>query len=291
MKAVRNLLGGLIDYAGLFPPAALSMEKAVANYYSYLKSDYSWILGRFILPISRLSEFEAVAAGYDLESDLIISAISDGILDQDLGLIADFNARNFLRYLIDSIEVKTSDSTEIAQISAKTPEMMHTYIEIPLSDALERYVEQLAAFGRMGKIRTGGIKEEMFPRAEYVTRFLVACAHRNVPFKATAGLHHPIRAIHNLTYEPDSARCKMHGFLNLFLAAIFCKDGHSSEEINSILMDEDSRNFRFTDDAAYWKENQVESYRVLELRQKFCTSFGSCSFEEPLQDLKTLGVL
>lgn len=291
MKAVRNLLGGLIDYAGLFPPAALSMERAVANYYSYLKSDYNWMLGRFILPVSRLAEFEAIAAGYSLEADLTISAISDGILDQDLHQIADFNARNFLRYLIDSIEVKTSDSTEIAQISAKTPEMMQTYIEIPLDDSVERYVKDLAAFGRRGKIRTGGIREEMFPKAEHITSFLLACARYNVPFKATAGLHHPIRAIHNLTYEPDSAKCKMHGFLNLFLAAIFCKDGHTAEEINSILLDEECQHFRFTDDSAYWKENEIEAYRILELRQKFCISFGSCSFDEPLQDLKTLGVL
>lgn len=290
MKAVRNLLGGLIDYAGLFPPAALSMEKAVANYYSYLNSDYSWMLGRFILPISRLAEFEAVAADYSPEAELNISAISDGVLDQDLHQIADFNARNFLRYLIDSIEVKTSDSTEIAQISAKTPEMMNLYIEIPLDSSVE-YVEQLAAFGRRAKIRTGGIKEEMFPEVEQISKFLEACTQYNVPFKATAGLHHPIRAVHNLTYEPASARCKMHGFLNLFIAAIFCKNGYTVDEVNSILLDEDSRNFRFTDDSAYWREHEVEAYRILELRQKFCTSFGSCSFDEPLEDLKALGVL
>ena len=41
----------LIDYAGLFPPANLSLEAAINNYRNYINSDDSWMLGPFVLPV------------------------------------------------------------------------------------------------------------------------------------------------------------------------------------------------------------------------------------------------
>ncbi|MCS6883999.1 MAG: hypothetical protein RMM17_11005 [Acidobacteriota bacterium] len=287
MKAVRNLLGNIIDYAGLFPPAALSMQEAVAKYYEYLMSEYRWLLSRFILPVSRFEEFEVAAAGYDAE--FAVSAISDGNLDRDLQKIAEFNARNFLKYSVECLEVKTSDPTEVGQISAKAPEMMLTYVEIPFGS--EEYLKQLAAFGRRAKIRTGGVTKENFPAAEFVVDFLVASSKLNVAFKATAGLHHPLRSSYPLTYALDSERCLMHGFLNLFLAAIFAKDGLSRDELLMLLLDEDAAHFSFSDEEISWCGHSVEAYRVAELREKYCISFGSCSFEEPVNDLKQLGLL
>src|SRR6202171_3587103 len=63
VDAAGVLLHDLIDYAGLFPPASLAMAPSVANYDAYLRSEWSWILGRFIVPAPRLSEFEEAFLG------------------------------------------------------------------------------------------------------------------------------------------------------------------------------------------------------------------------------------
>ncbi len=58
MKAVDALLSGLVDYAGLFPPAKEDMRDALEKYASYRASEDSQALGRFIVPVSRLNELE-----------------------------------------------------------------------------------------------------------------------------------------------------------------------------------------------------------------------------------------
>src|SRR5262245_38924762 len=54
--ALRALLGGIIDYAGLFPPAQLPLEEAIRNYARYRTEPESWMLGRFVIPATRLKE-------------------------------------------------------------------------------------------------------------------------------------------------------------------------------------------------------------------------------------------
>jgi hypothetical protein len=54
------------------------------------------------------------------------------------------------------------------------------------------------------KIRTGGVTADVIPSVEQIAEFLAACAEANVPFKATAGLHHPLRSVQQLRYEPGS---------------------------------------------------------------------------------------
>jgi hypothetical protein len=58
MRSIEILLDGILDYAGLFPPADLEMSQAVARYNDYRNGPDSWMLGRFICPVARLSEFE-----------------------------------------------------------------------------------------------------------------------------------------------------------------------------------------------------------------------------------------
>ena len=57
--ALAVLLDGLIDYAGLFPPAALSMPAAVAAYARYVIGTDRAMLGRFVVPAARLADFTA----------------------------------------------------------------------------------------------------------------------------------------------------------------------------------------------------------------------------------------
>ena len=60
-ESVRTLLAEIIDYAGLFPPSQITMQEAVINFATYRNSNYSWMLGRFVLPVARLDEFMEAA--------------------------------------------------------------------------------------------------------------------------------------------------------------------------------------------------------------------------------------
>lgn len=240
-RSLRALLEHLVDYAGLFPPAALTMQDAVRNYARYRDGEYAWALGKFVVPQARAAE---VPAEFPLS-----------ILGVD--------------------EVKATTEEEIAEF----PKDVYVEIaDIHLLDAIARH-------GVRAKIRTGGITPDAFPAIDNVAEFLRACKAKGVAFKATAGLHHPLRCVKPLTYEPNAPLGTMHGFLNVFLAAALL------DHADAILAEHDPHAFAFDDDGASWRGHRVSTEEIITMRRDFATSFGSCSFEEPINDLKELGWL
>lgn len=227
-RSAKALFSGLIDYAGLFPPAALPMAEAVRNYDAYRRGEHAWMLGRFVVPVAKIGD--------------------------------------------------VPDEFPVAFVAPLIEVTDHVYVE---SDD----IETLAARGLRAKIRTGGVTADAFPSAASIAGFIQRCAERGVPFKATAGLHHPIRCIKPLTYEPGAPTGTMHGFVNVFMAAALPK------QAETILMETDARAFEFGDDAASWRGHSVTTEDLARIRSEFAISFGSCSFEEPVADLKELGWL
>ena len=238
-KSLRVLLEHLIDYAGLFPPAALTMQDAVRNYARYRDGKYAWALGKFIVPQARAKEVPA--------------EIPVSILGVD--------------------EVKATTEEEVAAFAPGT------YVEI----ADLKLLDAIARHGLRAKIRTGGITPDAFPAIGNIADFLRACKAKGVAFKATAGLHHPLRCVKPLTYEPNAPIGTMHGFLNVFLAAAFLDDAED------VLAEQDASAFAFDDEGASWRGRRVSTGELATMRRDFATSFGSCSFEEPIGDLRELG--
>jgi hypothetical protein len=255
--ALRALLTNLVDYAGLFPPAALSLPIAAENYRRYLRSENAWMLGRFVVPTAQLSQM-ANSSGWR------ITVLSD----------AEVTAENLC---IESLETKTLRKF-----------FQPTYCEIPLDDT-----EALAAVQRLGayaKVRTGGLTPDTIPTAAAIAGFLRACAKLRLPFKATAGLHHPVRSQHPLTYEANAPCATMHGFVNVFLAAAFAWHGADESTIVDVLSEANPAAFHF-DEVARWHDEELAAEQLAEARRHFAHSFGSCSFEEPVADLCRLGWL
>jgi hypothetical protein len=300
IDAASILLRDLIDYAGLFPPASLSMSRSVVNYDDYLRSEWKWILGRLIVPIARLSEFEDafrrlpdLALGANIAKWRLSALLSDPAAD--LARIREFNTRmansNSPRTaLIESIELKVTSAREVERISATIPQEISTYFEVPLTSATE-CIPALANSGRRAKIRTGGETADKFPAPKDVVEFIHLCAVNNVPFKATAGLHHPLRSVHRLTYQPDSPLGMMHGFINLFLAAGFLRAGVDSKVVLQLLEEQSPQAFHFDEDGVSWREDRLSVREIAAVRQDFAISFGSCSFTEPIEDLRNLHLL
>ena len=294
------LLRDLIDYAGLFPPASLSMAQAVANYDSYQQSKWNWMLGRFIVPVSRLDEFKEALARLPAltaasgPNDWRLSALLGPDPTSDIARIHDFNAGSVSRRparnaVIDSMEANVKSSNEIRQLSGIAPAKLRVYFEIPLTCA--DCVKTIADCGLRAKIRTGGETADKFPAPENVIEFIRRCAASNVPFKATAGLHHPLRSVHHLTYQPESPSGIMHGFINLFLAAAFVRMGLPADLAVQLLEEKSPESFRFDPDLITWREHKLMRDEIAATRQRFAISFGSCSFTEPVDDLKSLHIL
>src|SRR6266851_4491164 len=301
VDAAGVLLHDLIDYAGLFPPASLAMASSVANYDAYSQSKWNWILGRFIVPVARLGEFDEVFAGLPTAEPatgfanwrLSVLLGSDPVAD--VANIREFNARvtnsgSGRRAVVESVEVKVASAEEIKRVSGVIPAEYATYFEVPLSGCAE-CVAAAAGCGRRAKIRTGGETPDKFPASENVIEFIRLCAAANVPFKATAGLHHPLRSVHRFTYQSDSPSGVMHGFVNIFLAAAFLRAGMETKIAVQLLDEQSADAFHFNADGVGWRQHRISQHEIDATRQGFAVSFGSCSFTEPIDDLKSLRLL
>jgi hypothetical protein len=309
-QAMRTLLSGLIDYAGLFPPAKLGMQEAVECFARNGAGNFEWVQGRFICPASRLQEFSRAAAplmpgthatsGYPEHADIAepwrVSVIIDGRLEDNLRAIAAFNdhhaSEDHGQAAVDAVEVRASDAQTIEDALEVIPDEIFPFFELPVAMDCRGLIAALSGTASAAKVRTGGVTPEAFPTSEQLAAFLVACAAADVPLKATAGLHHPVRAEYPLTYEPGCARATMHGFLNVFLAAAFVRMRHiDGRAATAILENRDPSLFKITDEGVRWHDQFLETTQLAQVRESFALSYGSCSFEEPINELKGLGLL
>ena len=281
------LLSRLIDYAGLFPPAALPMETTVANYARYREGTDRWMLGRLIVPVARFAGLERAPAGGTIGAGGAwpISALPGADLRAELDSIDAFNERNRGRAIVDAIEAKVATSEGIVAASALIPHDVETYFEIPVAANPDSLVEAISMTRRRAKIRTGGITQDAFPSASEIARFIARCNVRGVAFKATAGLHHPLRCTRPLTYEPDSPTGTMHGFLNVFLAAALIHSGFPVALAEDLLGDGDPASFGAGRESISWHGHTLTTAEIDASRHSLAISFGSCSFAEPVAEI------
>jgi hypothetical protein len=295
LSAARALLADLVDYAGLFPPAALPMEQAVAEYARWRRSPEAWMLGRFVVPAGRLAELSRAADAHLPEPGAgdpwALSALLGPDVYGESALVTAFNAGSAGRAVVDAVELKAASAAEAEAALAALPPGLAPFVEVPLDGDLDAILAVLEARGARAKARTGGVVPEAIPSPADVARFIAACARAGVPWKATAGLHHPVRAEHALTYAGDSPRAVMHGFLNVFAAGALARAGASPSDLEAVLREGDPSALRLGRDALAWRDLRASTDQVREARRSFATSFGSCSFEEPVAGLRELGVL
>lgn len=293
--SVRSLLGGIIDYAGLFPPSQLSMPEAVINYATYRNSNYGWMLGRFVVPVARLDEFAAAAgeiAGRDPADRWRLAVTAGDDINETIRDINLFNREYSDVFVCDVLEVRANTVSKIENTVAILPEGITAYFEISTGESLAELVTTLAIKGQNAKLRTGGVRRDDFPSSKQIIRFVRTCMAANVPFKATAGLHHPIRCFKPLTYAADSPQGTMHGFLNMLLMTGFARESFRVSLLEEIMEEEFEEVFEFNELGVKWREEHFLSTAHLGwLRQKGMHSFGSCSFDEPVEDLRKQGLL
>ena len=295
LPTVRTLLEGAVDYAGLFPPSAVSMSEAVINYATYRNSNYSWMLGRFVVTAARLDEFYEHAADFisrDAGNAWRLAVIVGDDFARTINQIREFNTKTHDGVVCDVVEHKATTLGALGNAFHSVPQEITAYFELPLGVELAELIVAVAANGHRAKIRTGGVTADALPTAPEVVRFVRTCLAANVPFKATAGLHHPIRCFHPLTYEANAPKGTMHGFLNLFLMAGFARKGYKPGILEQVMEEEFGEVFTFDASSITWRgEYTLDLRQIASLRVHGIQSFGSCSFDEPVADLQKLGIL
>jgi hypothetical protein len=313
--SLRALLEGVIDYAGLFPPAQLALEPALQNYLRYRQDPEHWMLGRFIIQAAKLPELGALLKQLPADTPpLALSVLGrGGPTPQEFaqGEIEDLNAIRRLqvehprRATVDGIEVRLAPAVltcfaqeEFNLFMLGEGGKVGVFLEVGLDDnwrqSLAKVLELIERRGSAGtrssdlgvKLRCGGLEAAAFPPPEPIAAAITACRDALVPLKFTAGLHHPVR------HYNEDVQAKMHGFLNVFAAGVLAHRFHLAEDqVRQILEDEEPRHFQFDDHSMRWQDYRASVGEIKLARQLAVTSFGSCSFDEPRDDLRRLGLL
>lgn len=291
-KAIYEFMYGIIDYAGLFPPAELSLNEALISYDKYLHSSDSWMLSKFIIPARLINSVPP-----ELNEKILNVNGSYSVIISDTE--ADFE--NIIRFknsgnkiCITALEVKpevnlNSLFDKIQFIKNEINKEIEIFIESnsnpdnSLTEEIQRLRNKKINAGY--KLRTGGVTPDSFPTPEIAASVIKSCAENKIPFKATAGLHNPF------THFNSTVNTKMYGFINIFAAGMFAvKYSLNENELVNIITDENPENFFFGDKLTR-ADNELSSEEIHNFRRDYFISFGSCSFDEPREDLRKLKLL
>ena len=331
-ESLRTFMHGLIDYAGLFPPANLPLNEAIDDYIKHLNGENSWMLGGFIIPVSKLNELDQFVSLFDEIGPLELAVLGSGgdsndeylsKISNDMVKISDYRNRHSGKVRIEVYECKLPSNSPSKKTMKKATDLLnqnklshyHEFPELPdvginystdedessWDEEILPVVSMIAELKGAGiKLRCGGIVKEAFPSVEQIAAMIQTCALIDIPMKCTAGLHHPIR---HFAEEYDAY---MHGFINAFGAGIFTSNFPNPENsqerfrmfilLSHLIGEQVADNFDFGDKGMIWKMGddrdsifEFDNDSIRNCRGKNMISYGSCSFQEPIDDLKQLG--
>jgi hypothetical protein len=300
--SLRALLAHSIDYAGMFPPCSLALEPALKNQAEYVRSPDAWMLGAFVLSTEQFDATKQLLSQFDAQHPMRVAALGPKTASPDAFLEAlddaDAAIRLLSRHNVDLISISHLEmflprDIDVASLKEASSILgdLPVFWEAP-PDRAEQTIALLAEFNSDAdsasfgyKLRTGGVTADAFPTSMQIARALVTPATHQLPIKFTAGLHHPLRQYR------DEVQTKMHGFLNVLGAAVLAAEHRWDTNQTAIMLDDENvDSFSFTDDFFAWREWRIDTKR-LQYRRRFVVSFGSCSFDEPRDDLRALNLL
>jgi len=298
----RALLRRSIDYAGMFPPCSLGLEPALRNQGEYVRSPDTWMLGAFVLSTEQCDAIKQLLSEFDAQHPLRVAALGPKTGSTDAFLKGIGAAHAAIRSLskhngdlvsISHLEMFLPHGVDVAMLKEARSILgdLPVFWEAP-PDRAEQTIALLAKFNSDAdsatfgyKLRTGGVTADAFPTSVQIAKALVTPATSQLPIKFTAGLHHPLRQ------HREEVQTKMHGFLNVLGAAVLAVEHQwDINQTAMMLEDEDARSFSFADDFFAWREWRIDIKR-LQFRRRFVVSFGSCSFDEPREDLRALNLM
>lgn len=305
---LQAFLHGLIDYAGLFPPAVLPLDQALTNYTLYRTQPTAWMLGRFIMPVGQLTQLTAgqLASGPAFDFSVLGRGADTAAewltqLQTDQQALTHFLHQHPGRATASAFEVRlpldmlrSGEVDHLADLLAQALTILgeiQPFFEVPFVFGWETMVQTavlaLQQTGRGGlKLRCGGVKAEQFPSVTQLATAILSGRDAGVMLKFTAGLHHPLRH-----FYPE-LEVMRHGFVNVLGGALLAYGrGLNQATLEAILSETNPQVFRLDNQGLAWREQTLTLNQLSHLRQTAVLSYGSCSFDEPREDLQTLGWL
>jgi len=226
-----------------------------------------------------------------IDRAVAISATAGADFDGEIVAARMFNREAVGVARVEVIEGRLSTPDAIERAAAAARGEFDLFAEVPIDSDPKTLIDAVARAGIAAKIRTGGTTPDAFPSATNVVRFIRRCLEAGVRFKATAGLHHPIRAEYPLTYEVLAPRGVMFGYLNVFVAAALMRKGLADVDVERALTDQDRTKFEIGSETISWEGHSLSARELEQLRDGFAISFGSCSFREPVDELHAISSL
>lgn len=294
---MRSMLEGVIDYAGLFPPARLPMGDALKEYLEIVHGPDKWLVDRFACPSGKLQDLTIELTDHPDEPFVPLAVIGSGQADHkhwrhgiehDALEMTKFQGAVEDLAEIQAYEVRVPDHEHLAEYVGDLQAFANVdlFVELPwgpeMADSLAVLAETEIAFA---KARTGGLEASAFPSSGDLAGFIQQCVQLDLTFKLTAGLHHPLPTI-----DPHTG-ATMHGFLNVLAAtALALSEDLSRREMEDLLDERDPKAFGFKRESLVWREHRATIEDVENARTLFF-SFGSCSVREPLEGLDGIGLL
>jgi hypothetical protein len=298
LDARTAAFAALIDYAGLFPPASLPMADAVDEYERIRFGDHRWVASRFLCRASQLVDLAAVATSSFRSGDAPweIGVVFDLPPGESAVRSIDFQSEMDPAMTVAATESKLTEATPPAvdslldamfSVAADVVPFIEVDRSVPIAEQVELIATALATRRRVGgaKLRCGGITSDLIPTSGEVSEFIMACADQRLPFKATAGLHEPIRH-----FDTDLG-VERHGFVNILMAAALADAGTPMGTIESVIADTDPESFSVSAAFASWQGQEIPGSALRRTRKMLFVSYGSCDFEEPIEALEDLGFL
>jgi hypothetical protein len=273
-----GLLAGLCDDAALFPPGNLPLVEAVPAHVEHLASGHRGLVGPFVVSAADVPALGALLGS--AEAGTFEVAVT---VPEPSGLAAALSAAAGVPQVrVVAVEVAVPIGVDPAQVvpdldSAVTDRPdLEAYVELPRDDRRPALLAALAATRYHAKLRTGGVRADLYPDEDELAAAVLACVTAGVAFKATAGLHHAVR-----NTDPTTG-FEQHGFLNLLAAVDAAQRGADHGEVAALLAQRDA--------AAVAARVAALDGRAGPVRDAF-HSFGTCSIDDPRTELTALGLL
>ncbi|MDT0200725.1 hypothetical protein [Nocardioides sp. AE5] len=283
---ISPAFAGIVDDAAIFPPGNTPLDQAVAAHLARRDEPHAALAGPFVVSDHRLAELRGLLpeGAEPIAVSIVIGAGAGGIAP------AASTARHLDEVTLAGLEVALRDPADLVGNARRViagldqaldlglvDDEVPIFVELPqiapTADWLAA-VDELAARELPLKFRTGGVEADLFPDCDQLSAWITAALDRESPFKCTAGLHEAVRHT-----DPETG-ITHHGFLNVLLATRASLDGNDPVQV----LAEESADAL----AALAREHGADT---LARTRRWFTSFGSCSFTEPLDDLHALGLL
>ncbi|QCC78627.1 hypothetical protein E2C04_04875 [Nocardioides daphniae] len=273
---VRSLLTGFCDDAAIFPPGNLALESAVPAHREHLASGHAGLVGPFIVSAAALPQL-ADLVDADERFEVAVTVPSPGEVSSVLA-----TADAIGGVVVAALEVVVPEGVEPDAVVPALAEALagrdgiEVFVELPRDDRRPAIVKALAGTPYLAKLRTGGIRADLYPDERELGEAVSTLVEAGVPFKATAGLHHALR-----NTDPSTG-FEQHGFLNLLAAVDAAQRGAGTDEVVQALAERDPE--------AVTTRVRAAAARGGEVRAAF-RSFGTCSIVEPHDEMADLGLL